>query len=118
MKLKDYILTLALVGDAVLLYFAKVDLTTIALLVLTVVIFRLFRTPIYTKIEKRIRSRVKIISIYPEWAVKLIIIVFFITAVVLLKWIVFEVFKLFGFDVGQTLTESVERFMKWAYEKI
>jgi len=118
MKLKDWILILVLAGDATLLYFAKIDLTTIALLALTVVIFRFLRAPMYTKIEKRIRSRVKIVSIYPEWAVRLIILVFFITAVVLLKWLVFEVFKLFGFDVGQTLTEKAKPFVKWVDQRI
>lgn len=116
MKLKDYILILVLAGDAIFLHFANVDLTTIILLVLVVVIFRLFKTTIYTKIEKRIRSRVNVISIYPEWVVKLIIIIiFFVISLILLKWIVFEVFKLFGFDIQQTLTESIKQFVKSAY---
>jgi hypothetical protein len=115
MKLKDYILILVLAGDAIFLHFANVDLTTIILLVLVVVIFRLFKTTIYTKIEKRVRSRVNIISIYPEWVVKLIIIIFFVISFILLKWIVFEVFKLFGFDIKQTLTESIKQFVKSAY---
>jgi hypothetical protein len=115
MKLKDYILILVLAGDAIFLHFANVDLTTIILLVLMVVIFRLFKTTIYTKIEKRVRSRVNIISTYPEWVVKLIIIIFFVISLILLKWIVFEVFKLFGFDIKQTLMESIKQFVKSAY---
>ena len=112
MKLLDYFLILMVVVWTILLYLVKVDWLTITILILVLVIFRLFRTKIYEKIEKRVRSRIRITSTYPEWVVKLFIVIFFVMVLILLKWIVFEIFKLFGIDIRQTLTGDINRFIK------
>ena len=109
MKLKDYIFILTVAGMAVSLYFAKVALPTIALLILVIAVFRLFKGRIYAKIEERIRNRSFFASKCPAWMVKLIVVVSFIILFVLLKWIVFEVFKIFGMDLRQNLTDAINR---------
>lgn len=112
MKLKDNVLILIMVVWAVLLCLIKVDMITITILLLIVVIFRLFRNKIYKKIEKRVKSRIRITEAYPEWVVKLLIIIFFVVALMLLKWVVFEIFKMFGMNIRKTLTEDVYKFIK------
>jgi len=107
MRLRDYILILVLAVEAVFLYIAKVDLETIAILAFLVIGFRLFRKKLYTRIEGRIRSRVVVTAAYPEWAVKLVVLISFIVTLIVLKWIVFEVLKISGLDIEQSLRAAL-----------
>jgi hypothetical protein len=112
MKLKDFIFLLVIIGLVIALFFSGISLESIITIVLLILIFRILRTIIYKKIEQRVRSRTDFTVIHPEWIIKSITILIAILTFVLLRWGIFSIMKMYGFDIRQFLLKSSNQLIR------
>lgn len=93
----------------VLFYFAGFSLQLIIFIGIFMLILMVFKTKLYKKIDQMIRHKFRFLSKFPEWAVRLIIIIIFVFIYILIKEFVFYILKSFGFDIEKIMIDGINQ---------
>ncbi len=109
MKVNNCIRIFFFVGLLVLLYAVGIPIQSIIFIGIFMLLFLIFKTKVYKKVDEIIRKNFHLNSRFPEWAVKLIIIIIFVIIYFVMRGVVLLVMKSLGFDIQKIMLDGINR---------
>lgn len=100
---------LLMAGLLVLFYRVGFPLTVVFVLGLLFLFVLLVRGPIKRKVEKTITMVFPFTNNWPDWARALLVFVVFIIVYSIIKFVLFEVLKVFGIDVQKMIADAANQ---------
>ncbi|MBU0586412.1 hypothetical protein KJ780_02795 [Candidatus Micrarchaeota archaeon] len=96
----------------IMLYSIGMPINYLILLGILFLLVVLLREHIYEKIDKILIRIFPFISKWPQWIRALLVLLLFILAYALLKQLIFELLKIMGMDIQQSMVDSINNSLK------
>lgn len=109
MIFKRYIQIFSVILLLYLLYYLGVSLYYIVLIGLILILFIVLKGKIYHRLEKEMNKKFPSLAKRPLWVKRLIIIVTFLVIYLLIKQIIFLIFKIIGIDIQKIIYDELNK---------